>query len=138
MLLAAVSASSAAEDVAAAEIRAALAQWTEDFNAERADRVCDLFAKDARADVAGVPERDYAEICEVLTRSLNDKTRHYSYAKDINEVMVFGDVAIVRLVWTLTKQEDGGETQSVEPGMDIFRKQPDGSWEIVRYMAFER
>ena len=57
---------SAAED-AAAEIRGALAQWTEDFNAGRADKVCNLFAKDARADVAGAPERDYAGICDVLT-----------------------------------------------------------------------
>ena len=38
-------------DDAAAEIKAALAQWTEDFNAGRADKVCDLFAQDARADV---------------------------------------------------------------------------------------
>jgi ketosteroid isomerase-like protein len=54
-------------------------------------------------------------------------------------VLVFGDVAVVRLVWTLTvKQEGGGETQSVEPGMDIFQKQPDGSGKIIRYMAYER
>jgi uncharacterized protein (TIGR02246 family) len=138
MLLAAISASPATEDEAAT-IRAPLTQWTEDFNAGRTDKVCDLFAKDARADVAGVPERDYASICEVLTRSLNDKRRRYSYAKDIKEVLVFGDVAVVRLVWTLTvKQEGGGETQSVEPGMDIFQKQPDGSWKIIRYMAYER
>jgi steroid delta-isomerase len=65
-----------------------LTQWTEDFNAGRTDKVCDLLAKDARADVAGMAERDYAAICEVLTRSLNDKTRRYSYAKDIKEVLV--------------------------------------------------
>jgi uncharacterized protein (TIGR02246 family) len=129
---------SAAED-AAAEIRGALAQWTEDFNAGRADKVCNLFAKDARADVTGAPERDYAGICDVLTRSLNDTTRHYSYAMDIKEILVFGDAAMVRLVWTLTiKQPDGSAAKSIEPGMDIFQKQPDGSWKIIRYMSFER
>jgi uncharacterized protein (TIGR02246 family) len=129
---------SAAED-AAAEIRATLAQWTEVFNAGRADKVCDLFAKDARADVAGAAERDYAAICDLLTRSLNDKTRHYSYAMDIKEILVFGDAAVVRLVWTLTiKQPDGGAAKSIEPGMDIFQKQPGGSWKIIRYMSFER
>lgn len=137
-LLVAAPAATAAEDEAA-EIRAALAQWTDDFNAGRADKVCDLFAKDARADVAGPPERDYAAICDVLTRSLADKTRHYSYAMDIKEILVFGEVAVVRLVWTLTiKKEDGGTAKSVEPGMDIFQKQPDGSWKIIRYMAYER
>lgn len=128
----------AAED-AASEIRAALAQWTEDFNAGRADKVCDLFAKDARADVAGAPERDYAAICDLLTRSLDDTARHYHYAMDIEEILVFGDVAVVRLIWTLTiKQPDGGTTKSIESGMDIFHKQPDGSWKIIRYMSYER
>ena len=118
-------------DDAASEIRAALAQWTEDFNAGRADKFCGLFAKDARADVAGAPERDYAAICDLLTRSLNDKTRHYHYAMDIEEILVFGDAAVVRLVWTLTiKNADGSTAKSVEPGMDIFQKQPDGGWKI--------
>ena len=138
LLLAVPGVPAAAEEDAAAEIRAALTQWTEDFNAGRTDKVCDLFAKDARADVAGAAERDYTAICDVLTRSLNDKTRHYSYAKDIKEVLVFGDVAVVRLVWTLTiKEKDGSTIESIEPGMDIFRKQH-GSWKIIRYMAYER
>ncbi|MGK2922970.1 MAG: YybH family protein [Methyloceanibacter sp.] len=52
--------------------------------------------------------------------------------------MAFGDVAVVRLVWTLTiKEKDGGEIKSVEPGMDVFQRQADGSWKIVRYMAYE-
>jgi ketosteroid isomerase-like protein len=78
-------------------------------------------------------------ICNVLTRSLNDKTRHYSYVMDIKEILVFGDAAVVRLVWTLTiEQPDGSTAKSIEPGMDIFQKQPDGSWKIIRYMSFER
>jgi steroid delta-isomerase len=52
---------------------------------------------------------------------------------------VFGDVAVVRLVWTLTIKKEGRDTtQSEEPGMDIFQKQPDGSWKISRYLAYER
>ena len=87
---------------AAAEIRQALAQWTDDFNAGRTDKVCDLFAADVRADVRGAPERDHAAICDLLVSSLNDESKHYHYAMDIKEVLVFGDVAVVRLVWTLT------------------------------------
>jgi hypothetical protein len=31
---------------------------------------------------------------------------------------------VVRLVWTLTiKEQDGSTVTSVEPGMDVFRKQ---------------
>ena len=130
-------ATAAAAEDAATQIRATLQQWTDDFNAGRADKVCDLFTKDARADVADAPERDYDAICDVLTRSLADKTRHYHYAMDIKEILVFGEVAVVRLVWTLTVKKEGGDTtQSEEPGMDM--KQPDGSWKIIRYLAYER
>jgi uncharacterized protein (TIGR02246 family) len=133
-----VAAPLAAED-SAAEIRQALEQWTDDFNAGHADKVCDLFAADVRADVRGAAERDHTAICDLLVKSLNDKTRHYHYAMDIKEVLVFGDVAVVRLVWTLTiKLASGAGIESIEPGMDIFQKQPDGSWQIIRYMAYER
>ena len=47
LLLAVPGVPAAAEEDAATEIRAALTQWTEDFNAGRTDKVCDLFAKDA-------------------------------------------------------------------------------------------
>lgn len=137
-VFAAMAPNAIAED-AAAEIRQALAQWTDDFNAGRTDKVCDLFAADVRADVRGAPERDHAAICDLLVSSLNDKTRHYTYAMDIKEILVFGDVAVVRLVWTLTiKLANGASVESVEPGMDIFKKQSDGSWQIIRYMAYER
>ena len=45
-----IGAPNAATADAAAEIRQALAQWTDDFNARRTDKVCDLFASDVRAD----------------------------------------------------------------------------------------
>jgi len=124
---------------AAAEIRGALEQWTDDFNARRTDKVCGLFAPDLRADYRGQPERDYDGICDLLKRSLSDAAKSFSYALDIKEILVFGDVAVVRLVWTLTvKGKDGREVTSVEPGMDIFQKQADGTWRIARYMAYER
>jgi hypothetical protein len=28
-------------------------------------------------------------------------------------------------------------TSTSEPGLDVFRRQPDGSWKIVRCLAFE-
>jgi ketosteroid isomerase-like protein len=138
LLLAAQTPTARADD-AAVEIRQALAQWTDDFNARRTDKVCDLFAADVRADVRGAAERDHAAVCELLVSSLKDGSKHYHYAMDIKEVLVFGDVAVVRVVWTLTiKLGSGASVESVEPGMDIFQKQPDGSWQIIRYMAYER
>jgi len=125
-------------DDPAMEIENALTRWMADFNAGKTERVCDLFATDVRADFRGYPTRDHKAVCDLLTKSLTDNARGYSYALDIKEILVFGDVAVVRLVWTLTiKEKDDREIKSVEPGMDIFRRQADGSWKIIRYMAYE-
>jgi steroid delta-isomerase len=128
------SAAEQAED----EIRAALAAWTQDFNAGKADRVCALFSPELRYDFRGYPERGFDDICARLERSLADTGRHYAYALDIREVLVSGDMAVVRLVWTLTVTLANGQVvTSVEPGMDVFRKAADGSWKIIRYLAYE-
>jgi steroid delta-isomerase len=122
-----------------AEIRAAFAQWTEDFNAARADRVCDLFAKDLIANFRGAPERGFERQCQMLQQALTDKARTLRNAFTIREIQVFGDIAIARVVWTQTVRDNasGKETATIEPGLDVLRKEPDGRWRIFRYLAFE-
>jgi len=127
----------AADDAAQAEIRAALAQWTADFNARNAGTVCDIFEPDVVADIRTEPEQNYRIVCDRLKRALSDRARAYTYSSDIKEILVFGDVAVVRLVWTLTIAGGAeGEVKSIETGMDLFRRQADGSWKIMRWMAY--
>jgi ketosteroid isomerase-like protein len=120
-------------------IREALMKWTSHFNAGDRGEICSLFAPDLRYDYRGHPERGFEDVCGLLQRSLSDRTRTYSYSLQIKEIIVSGDLAVVRLVWTLKVIPIGStnETISDEPGMDIFRKQPDGSWKIARYIAYE-
>jgi uncharacterized protein (TIGR02246 family) len=121
-----------------AEIRAALTQWMADFNAGKADRVCGLFAPDLIAQYRGQPERNYDSLCDLLKRSLRDPAKKFSYALDIKEIIVAGDLAIVRLNWALTIQGKEAPAETIdEPGMDIFRRQADGSWKIFRYIAYD-
>jgi ketosteroid isomerase-like protein len=128
-----------ADAAAEAEIKAALTQWMADFNQGKADKVCGLFATDLKSDFRGQPERNFDELCALLQKSLKDDARSFTYGLDINEIVVSGDMAAVRLVWTLTVEPKGGGAAIVsrEPGLDIFRKAPDGSWKIVRFLAFE-
>jgi uncharacterized protein (TIGR02246 family) len=119
----------------AEDIRARLEQWTEDFNAGRADAVCDLFSAEAIANYRGQPERGYDAICALLKTSLADTSRSFRYALDLREIIVEGDLAVVRLIWTLSIAPQNAT--AVEPGMDIFRKEADGAWRIIRYMAYE-
>ncbi|HZT48981.1 MAG TPA: nuclear transport factor 2 family protein [Hyphomicrobiaceae bacterium] len=122
-----------------AAIRAALSEWALAFNAGDTGAVCGLFAPELRYDYRGFPERGFEEVCGQLHASLADPTRKYAYDLTIKEIMVSGDLAAVRLVWTLTVRRPGeiGGTASHEPGLDLFRRQPDGSWKIVRYLAYE-
>ena len=130
----------AQSDVAAEKaIRDALSRWTADFNARDATRICDLFAPDLRYDFRGSPERDYNAMCSLLHRTLSDRSKKFTYSFDIMEVIVSGDIAIVRLVWTSKVSQEGSSqvTETKEPGLDVFRRQPDGKWRIARYMAYE-
>jgi hypothetical protein len=48
-------------------------------------------------------------------------------------------MAIARLVWT-SRLSHSGSAQAIEtkePGLDVFRRQADGTWRISRYMAYE-
>ena len=123
------------------EIRAALTQWMNDFNAGRADKVCDIFAPTLRADIDGFPdERGFDEQCKLLKAALADPEQTLSYALEIKEILANGDMAAVRLVWTLTsKKKASGETKvEEEQGLDIFGRSSDGQWKIIRFMSYER
>src|SRR5918994_3241553 len=138
IFLSAWSSNALTEENPETSIRDALASWTSAFNQARSEEVCGLFAPELRYDYRGFPERDFDDICARLRRSLADTSRKYTYGLDIKEVLVSGDLAVVRLVWHLTVTEAGGkEMQVVEPGMDVFARQPNGSWKIIRYLAYE-
>jgi uncharacterized protein (TIGR02246 family) len=126
-------------DTDQAAIREALTKWTADFNAGNTQEVCNLFSPDLLYDYQGQPERSYRDICDLLHRSLTDRTKRYRYSFAIREILAAGDLAVVRLTWTLTitRPDIPGETVSREHGMDIFRKQPDGPWKIIRYIAYD-
>jgi uncharacterized protein (TIGR02246 family) len=124
---------------AQAAIRSALTQWMVDFNAGDAEKACALFAPDLIAQVRGQGERGHAVQCDLLKRSLSDRNKAYRYTVDIKEILVAGDLAVVRLTWTLkVRQNDTGkEITSDEFGIDIFRRQADGSWKIARFMSYD-
>jgi steroid delta-isomerase len=123
-----------------AEIRAALEHWMADFNAGHADAVCDLFAPSLRADVAGAAERDFDAQCQLLRGAIGDSSRSFSYALDLKEILAEGDMAAVRLKWTLTARvkATGAVSTTEEQGLDVFGKGSDGRWRIIRFMSWQR
>ena len=91
----------AAADEAA--IRGRFAAWTEAFNARDAAGACDLFAPDLAYAVPDIPHGSYATMCGNLTRVLGTPDLGLRYDPPaIHEVIIEGDLAVVRLTWTIT------------------------------------
>jgi uncharacterized protein (TIGR02246 family) len=119
------------------EIRAALESWQLVFNDRDEQRVCDIFAPDVVANYDGEPERDYTSLCQMLQTAVRDRDKTYRYSLKINDILVYGETAVVRLVWTLEIVKLGDSKEIIEePAVDIFRRQADGSWKISRYLAY--
>lgn len=137
--LALIATVSARADPAADEaaIRQRLQRWTDDFNAKSLAGVCDLFAPDLLYSIPEVANGTHETMCASLARVLgrSDIQLHYAMP-DIHEIIVSGDLAVVRLTWTLTTRRAGARDTTTEEGVDIFRRQPDGRWSIARFVAF--
>lgn len=119
----------------AADIRSRLENWAKAFNEGDIEAACGLFSKDLISMIQGQGEAGYDARCALLTKVLRDPKRQFRYSPDISEVIVANDLAVVRLTWTLTVSP--GMEVSTESGLDIFRKEPDGVWRIIRFMAFD-
>jgi steroid delta-isomerase len=113
-----------------------LQSWTTAFNARDAAATCDLFAPDLIATFRGGPDRGRDAVCQRIADALAQPGVQLHNALDIREIIVAGDLAVVRVVWTATIREGTSERRSVEPGIDIFKRQGDGRWSIIRYLAF--
>lgn len=125
-------AASAAPPDPQTQIRNALQQWPKDFAAGNAAAVCGLYARDVVATYPGQADRDYAAICGDLTASMKDAQRKFRYdAPKVEVLLISGDLAVARLVWTL--RIGGGPDEGApiyERALDVFRRQPDGSWKL--------
>jgi len=120
-----------------AAITERLEQWTAAFNARDADGICDVFAPDLIYTVPGVRDGSRETLCARLDALLAKPGRQLHYDNpDIREIIVSGDIAVVRLFWTLTARKGVGTDTSTEAGVDIFKRQPNGEWSIARFISF--
>lgn len=120
-----------------AAITGRLQKWAVAFNARDAAGVCDVFAPDLVSTVPDALDGNRDALCEKLKVVLAKPGLRLHYdSPDIREIIVSGDIAVVRLFWTLTAQKGSESSVSTEAGMDIFKRQPDGKWSIARFISF--
>jgi ketosteroid isomerase-like protein len=122
---------------AKAAIAERLVRWTAAFNAKDFAAICDLFAPDLSYTVDDVLNGSQDRLCANIRAVLARPGLALRYDEPaIHEILVSGDLAVVRLTWTLTAEKNGARDTTREEGMDVFRRAPDGLWSIARYIAF--
>ena len=83
-----------------------------------------FFAATTRAQSSSRPD-DWAAVSGAIGRSgavQSDGAMKYGFPRSDLKVTVAGAANAV---------------ETKEPGLDVFRRQPDGIWKIVRYVAYE-
>jgi uncharacterized protein (TIGR02246 family) len=133
-----VSIVSAKADVEAdkAAIAARLEAFAAAFNARDAAGACAIFAPDLISTMRGRADNDRNAVCKRIAAALADRAVDMRYRPDIEEIIVSGDLAVVRLVWNVSIRRGPTPAITTEPGLDVFRRQPDGTWAISRFLAF--
>lgn len=124
-----------AADNAAAEkqIRAALAGWVEAANRGDYKAASTVWAPDLIGWAPDGPDDTYER--EAAYAKLPIKAPDTTYALTINEVIVDGSLAVVRDTWTqTTKQAAGTDKVDMFRSYEVWRRQPDASWKISRWI----
>jgi uncharacterized protein (TIGR02246 family) len=120
-----------------AAIRQRLTEWKDAFNDRNAAGACDLFAEDLVYALPEVPQGSRETMCGNLAAVLARPDLELRYDEpEIHEIILSGDIAVLRLTWTLTARVGETEETTREAGIDIFRRGVDGRWSIARFIAF--
>lgn len=121
------------------EIENRLKKWSEDFNAKKIPEVCDLFSLELVASYPGTSDKNFEQMCLNLRNALNETRKTYHYETPvIDQIIVKDDLAIVRLIWTLkTSKKDDPKVETIkEKGLDVFKREKNGTWRIIISYAY--
>jgi uncharacterized protein (TIGR02246 family) len=119
----------------AAAIRQAGDQWIANFNAGDADALGLTYTEDALSlPPDGPPVVGREAIVQGLRELFNEFTA--TQTATVDEVVVFGDVAMVRGTWNTRQTPKAGGAEEVTSGkwMEVQQRQADGSWKTWRWM----
>ena len=123
-------------DADKAAITARLTEWTEAFNTRDASKTCDLFSGNLISTMRGRPDEGRDAVCRRIATALADHNISLRYVARIEEIILSGDLAVVRLIWSVTAGRGAKTVAWEEPGVDVFRRDADGKWRIFRFLAF--
>lgn len=125
-------------DADAQAIRAKILEGARGFMLGNPDTVLAHYARDVVLSYPGIPDMDYA----TLARSYGELRRRPAGERaettpTFDEVLVSGDMAIVRLRWTTTITDSTGQAASRRlRDLQVWRRERDGQWMFIRGMHY--
>jgi ketosteroid isomerase-like protein len=126
-------AQSAASDEA--RIRKRLAQWVEQTRAGNRVAAAEIWAPDLVGWYPGQPDDSYAREQESARRPRPAGAPRSIPAVTVVEVMVSGDLAVVRDIWDISQVAGTDTTRQSLRSYEVWRRQPDGAWRIARWIS---
>jgi len=108
-------------------IRARLAQWVEQFNSGDYAGAATIWAPDLIGVIPGRPDDSFDREMAGAQKAQRSQAR---FALTVDEVLVDGDLAVVRDTW---KQTGAGKDVTFR-SFEVWRRQPDGQWKIARWI----
>jgi ketosteroid isomerase-like protein len=123
----------AGDAAAEKQIRAGLATWVEAANRGDYKAALVVWAPDLIGWAPEGADDTYEREAAGARRPVQQPNT--TYALTINEVIVDGSLAVVRDTWTqTTRQDSGADKVSTFRSFEVWRRQPDRSWKISRWI----
>ncbi len=114
-----------------AVIRQTLAAWVAAYNSGDYATAGKVWAPDLIGWPASGPDDSFAREAEALKHAPQGKSPTTRYKLTIEEVMVSGDMAVVRDIWTEVPEQ--GQSKQFR-SYEVWRRQSDGAWKIARWI----
>lgn len=118
-------------------VRAAVIAMGEAFNAKDPAALMALHAQDVILTDPGIPDQSHA----ALAKSYGELSRlkpgiTVTTSPTIEEILASGDLAVVRVVWTTVETTNARKSTRFMKGLQVWRRESDGSWKFARGMNF--
>jgi ketosteroid isomerase-like protein len=119
------------------QIRKALADWTDAANRRDSAKTRDVWAPGVVGWFPDAPLFKDEEAGRVAGAPVGSGRPYSSFALTIDEVLVSGELAVVRDIWRETRHFPGAAATAAREirSFEVWKPQPDGHWRIVRWIS---
>ena len=118
------------------QIRKTFQDWVEAYKKRDLAGTMAILDRKIIFSFQGAPDADYETLEKGYIKAFAGSQRS-EWVPEYEEIKASGELGFVRSVWKRNKTESGVVT-TVEKnrGIDIFQRQPDGSWKIIRSLNY--